>query len=70
VQLADEHELRLALLARARARGAQGLSLGVVARRIGVNTLALEAFISGAKLPPATLAALPEILLSVRFKTS
>jgi hypothetical protein len=64
MQLADEHELRQALLARARARGAERLSLAVVARRIDVPVTVLEAFVSGANLPRETLAALPTILIS------
>jgi hypothetical protein len=58
MQLTDD-ELRRALFARVRAGR---LSLGGAARRIGVNTLVLEAFVSGARLPRETLLMLSKIL--------
>ena len=51
--------LRETLLARLRSRA---LRLEEVARHCGLGPLAIEAFLSGAKLAPTALAALPEIL--------
>ena len=50
------------LLARLRSRGGDRLRLEEVARRCGLPVLAIEAFLSGAKLSPTALAVLPAIL--------
>jgi hypothetical protein len=48
--------LREQLLGRLRSRGADRLLLKEVARRCGLEVLGIEAFLSGARLPPAALA--------------
>lgn len=49
-------------MARLRSRGGDRLRLEEVARRCGLPVLAIEAFLSGAKLSPTALAVLPAIL--------
>lgn len=54
--------LREALLLRVRARGPDRLNVPQVARRLAVSILAVESFLSGARLLPKTLDALTALL--------
>jgi hypothetical protein len=57
-----DRALREALLSRARSRGADRLRLSEVARKLGVDTLVVEAFVGGAKLTREAMTMLPTIL--------